>query len=241
LPSKLGNNISVLTCLKDAVVSGTCQFRTLSTTEKRKHQEDCDRRLASEELVPPVQKTRKDASKKHSHSVVSNNEDDLNNTLQSSADASAASSVAARAGLHTALATVQCINSDNKHDNQSEDVEHYQPFMCSCSHSPQNDQNDELNTSLHSSDSLDPALSLPSQTPPVLTSSMFKSTSASAIPPGGRFTLHHGEILCNSNGRCVHSATPPVGLATQKRVRVPTKVVHLGYQGAQRNKENVAN
>jgi hypothetical protein len=75
-PSKLGNNVGVLTRLKDAVVSSTCKFRSLSATEKRKYQERYDAQVTSGEVIPSVRKTRKDAGRKRSREVISDSEVD---------------------------------------------------------------------------------------------------------------------------------------------------------------------
>jgi hypothetical protein len=75
-PSKLGNNLSVLNCLKDAVISGTCRFHPLTTAEHCSYQDEYKEQVDSGELVVPSRKTRKDRGKKRTHEVLSESEDE---------------------------------------------------------------------------------------------------------------------------------------------------------------------
>jgi hypothetical protein len=222
-PSKLGNNISILNRLKDAVVSGNCKFRALSTAEHRRFREEYDQQVASGELVIPSRKTRKDAGKKHTREVLSATDSEGESEALHTSDPKSTQPISARAGKRSLTkkpryaepANENTESSESSNDDEDDEDDFRPPSPCSAP--------SDLNCS--AADQLGSTTSVPT------------GPSPSRLVDAPRFAYLHGEVPRNAQGRRLFSATPPLAHPTGKRNRVPTKVSHLGFED-QGNKEN---
>jgi hypothetical protein len=195
-PSKLGNNVGVLTCLKDAVVSDICKFRSLSASEKCKYQEKYDAQVTSGEVIPSVQKTRKDAGHKRSREVISESEDDAN---EEEHDTSNRTSTPVTASMGTSGSDIT--NTDtNIIGADPEGMEDVIDSSFRVSRSPTPTINSDVTTPTSSNQPAPPA--------PIVSL------------PAPHFAALHGEILRDPKGRRIFSATPPVELPVGKRARM---------------------
>jgi hypothetical protein len=215
-PSKLGNNLSVLNRLKDAVVSGSCKFRPLTTAEHRSYEEEYQQQVASGELVIPSRKTRKDRGKKRTREVLSEPEDEPDALCAS--DPESTEPIAARVGNRPLLKKPRYSKPTNESVESAENS---------------GDDGDDDFTPLSPS-SVTSDHHLPSADP---SGSATVTSSPSHLVDAPRFAYLHGEVPRNAHGRRIFSATPPLALPTGPRKRIPTKVSHLGFED-ESNKEN---
>jgi hypothetical protein len=223
-PSKLGNNLSILTRLRDAVVSGTCSFCPLTTAERRHAQEEYDQQVASSEVIEPVRKTRKDAGEKRSRDKVPSDSEEGDVELEAdNQDPGSVEPISARAGKRQVSKKVRytepVIEDDGAKlfdydNNGGAENNSYAPP------SPGSATAEQANPSADQSE----AVTLPSQ--PI---------DASC------FAYLRGEVARRPRGQRIFSATPPAELTVGKRIRAPPKVSHLGFEASgsgRGNKEN---
>jgi hypothetical protein len=224
-PSKLGNNLSILTRLRDAVVSGSCSFRPLTTAEQRHAQEEYDQQVAGGEVVQPIRKTRKDAGQKRSRAEVqSDSEEEDVEADADNQDPEPPEPISARAGKRQvskkARYTEPIIEDDGAElfDYDNDDSAENSSFAPP---SPDSATSEQANPSADHSESV---TLLPSQ--PL---------------DASRFAYLRGEVARGPHGRRLFSATPPAELTVGKRIRAPPKVSHLGFEASgsgRGNKEN---
>jgi hypothetical protein len=218
-PSKLGNNLSVLNRLKDAIVPGTCKFRQLTTAEHRSFREEYERQLASGQLANPSRKTRKDAGKKRTREVLSETDSEPGETEAPSAPAPVATEpIASRVGKRPLTKKARYADPVDDSTESSGDS---------------GIDDDDFTPPSPRSVTSDQTPSLPAADPAATAS------SPSHLLDAPRFAYLHGEVPRNAHGRRIFSATPPLAHPVGKRKRVPTKVSHLGFEGVdESNKEN---
>jgi hypothetical protein len=222
-PSKLGNNLSILTRLRDAVVAGSCSFRPLTAAEQRHAQEEYDSQVAGGEVIQPVRKTRKDAGQKRSRAEIQSDEEEEVDVEADNQGPEPAEPISARAGKwqvskkarYTQPITeedcAELFDNDNDNDDGAENSSYAPPSPAT---------SEQPNPSADQSESA----TLPSQ--PL---------------DGSRFAYLRGEVARGPHGRRLFSATPPAELTVGKRIRAPPKVSHLGFEASgsgRGNKEN---
>ena len=207
-PSDIGNSLSQLTTLRDAIVSGECKFRKMTTTEKEAHQKSIDERVASGQLVPTVRKPRKDtgrkrAGQKRSRAEISDSEvaDSDMDTTSGVGDAAASEPVAARAGKRHIVRP----SYPQEPDSGEEADDDFVP-----AHGDAGSDADGVEAGDVGIEAGAPSTSLHTAT----------VTSLARRGPSPR-----GEIIRNATGRRVFSATPPVNLVLGARTR--TKKVRM--------------
>jgi hypothetical protein len=225
-PSKLGNNLSILTRLRDAVVSGSCLFRPLTTAEQRHAQEEYDQQVAGGEVIQPVRKTRKDAGQKRSRAEVQSDSEEGDVEAEAdNQDPVSAEPISARAGKRQASKKARYAEPIIEDDGA--ELFDY-------------DNNDGAENSGYAPPSPDSATSESEQANPSADQS--ESVTLPSQPlDASRFAYLRGEVARGPHGRRLFSATPPAELTVGKRIRAPPKVSHLGFEASgsgRGNKEN---
>jgi hypothetical protein len=220
-PSKLGNNLSILTRLRDAVVSGSCSFRPLTTAEQRNAQVEYDQQVAGGEVVQPVRKTCKDEGQKRSRAEVQSDSEDEDVQVEAkNQDPGPPEPISTRAGKRQVSKKARYAEPVTEDDDaelfdyDNDDSASYAPP------SPDPATSEEANPSADQSESV----TLPS------------------LPlDASRFAYLRGEVARGPHGRRLFSATPPAELMVGKRICAPPKVSHLGFEASgsgRGNKEN---